>query len=298
MTGYDVLLWGIYFCDLIFTGLPNVPRLGAEVFSRDFSMTPGGPFNTALALHRLGVRVGWACDFGNDFFSQFVLEKARHEGLDTSLFQVHDYPIRRLSAAFSFSHDRGFLSFSENVPQSPIIPLVEQHRPRCLLLPHLHYGEAYSEMFAATRRAGTIIYMDCQSNDATLSTPGVVEALRSVDIFAPNEAEALQLTGSDSVECALEVLSALTPLVIIKRGADGASACSAGQVTHAPGLKVDVVDTTGAGDCFNAGFLYGYLVRQAPLKVCLRAANICGGLAATAAGGEAIPTIEQVEAHL
>ena len=77
---YDVLLLGGYFCDLIFTGLPEMPRLGAEVYGSAFDMVPGAAYTTALALRRLELRAGWACDFGDDFFSQFVLDSARRAG--------------------------------------------------------------------------------------------------------------------------------------------------------------------------------------------------------------------------
>lgn len=292
---YDILLWGTYFCDLIFTGLPQVPRLGAEIWSSSLEMTPGGPFTTAVAMQRLGLRVGWSCDFGNDFFSQFILDAARREGIDESLFQIHPSPVRRVSAVFSLQHDRGFLSFMDDVEQSSPIPLIEEHRPRCILLPHLHYGAAHSDLFAAARRSGSVLFMDCQGTEATLETPGVVDALRSVDVFAPNDTEALQISGEPTVEEAISRLAELTPLVVVKLGADGAIARSGEQVIRAPAMPVNAVDTTGAGDCFNAGFLYSYLNGD-PLETCLQSGNICGGLSTTAVGGVArAPSADQVE---
>jgi sugar/nucleoside kinase (ribokinase family) len=295
---YDVLLWGMYFCDLIFTELPEVPGLGAEIFSRGFDMAPGGPFTTSVAMHRLGLRVGWMCDFGDDFFSQFILDMAKREGIDGGLFQIHPYPVRRISAVFSFAHDRGFVSFMDDVEQTSAVATIEKHEPRCLFLPHLHYGEAYAGLFAVARRKAALIFMDCQSTEATLDTPGVVEALRAADIFAPNEGEARQLTGATTVEEALARLAELTPLVVIKLGGEGAIAGSGGQMLRVPAIPVRAVDTTGAGDCFNAGFLYGYL-RGGSLETCLRSGNICGGLSTTAVGGQAAaPTAAQVEDYL
>lgn len=292
---YDVLLWGVYFCDLVFTNLPDVPRLGAEIWSGGFDLTPGGPFTTAVAMQRLGLKVGWVCDFGNDLLSQYVLDAAKEQGIDDRLFQIHPYPVRRLSAVFSLLGDRGFLSYMDDVQQTSAIPAIEQHRPRCVLLPHLHYGEAYGDLFAAARRAGSILFMDCQGMDATLETPGVTDALRSVDIFTPNETEALQLTGSATVEAALSRLAELTPLVVLKLGAKGAISRLDEQTFHSPAMKVNALDTTGAGDCFNAGFLYSYL-RGESLKTCLQSGNICGGLSTTAVGGmPGAPTADQVE---
>jgi sugar/nucleoside kinase (ribokinase family) len=294
----DILLWGIYFCDLIFTGLPHNPRLGAEIYSRDFTMIPGGCYNTAVALHRLSLRVGWACDFGNDLFSQFVLERARSEGIDTRLFTYHPYPVRRITTAFSFAHDRGFISFTDEVDQTSAIPFIERYQPQCLLLPHLHLGERYKDLFTAAHQNNVLIFMDCQSIDVTLDTLGVKQALRSVDIFSPNQTEALQLTGARGVEDALAILSQFTPIVVIKTGSEGAIAQSGNDIIQVPSLAVQVVDTTGAGDCFNAGFLYAYLVKKASMKKCLQAANYCGGISTMAVGGSSIPDVKQMEEYL
>jgi sugar/nucleoside kinase (ribokinase family) len=286
----------MYFCDLIFSGLPEVPRLGAEIFSSGFNLTPGGPFITTVAMRRLGLRVGWMCDFGDDLFSRFILEAAQREGLDDSLFQHHPFPVQRVTAVFSMFQDRGFISFMDDIEQTSAIPLLEEHRPRCLFLPHLHYGDMYTDLFAAARRNGAMVFMDCQSTAATLDTPGVEAALRLVDIFAPNDVEALQLTGAATIEQALARLAEFTPLVIIKLGAKGAIAQTDEQVVRVPAIPVEAVDTTGAGDCFNAGFLYGYLRRSALLETCLQFGNICGGLSTTAIGGAtAAPTAAQVE---
>lgn len=294
---YDVLLLGGYFCDLIFTGLPEMPQLGAEVFSSGFEVVPGAAFTTALALQRLGLQVGWACDFGNDFFSRYVLDEAHAVGLDERLFRRHPYPLRRVTAALSFPHDRAFVSYLDPFERPDMAALVEQHRPRCVLLSGLAYGPALARLVAAARRVEALVYMDCQCVSATLATPGVVEALRSVDLFAPNEREALALTGAQTWQSALEQLAELVPLVVLKRGAAGAVMRCQGQQIAAPALPVAVLDTTGAGDCFNAGFLYGYL-RGLPQEECLRCGNICGGLSTTAFGGRAAPTTEQLVALL
>ncbi|MEP7359837.1 MAG: PfkB family carbohydrate kinase, partial [Anaerolineales bacterium] len=215
---YDVLLLGSYFCDLIFNGLPAVPRLGADLFGTDFDMVPGASYRTALACRRLGLRAGWLTDFGTDFFSRFVLDRAAQDGLDQSLFRHHPGPVRRVSAAFSFVHDRGFISYMDPVePPSPVA-IIQQHRPQAVLLSHLSYDPGQAALAEAARAAGTLVYMDCQSDAATLATPGVAEALGRVDVFAPNESEALHLTGAATLDATLERLAELAPLVVIKCG--------------------------------------------------------------------------------
>ncbi len=291
---YDIILPGVYFCDLVFTGLPGLPSLGKEIYGTGFDILPGGTFNTALALHRLGLRTGWAVDFGSDFFSQFVLRAARQKGLDGALFRLHAFPVRSVTASLSFPDERAFVSYKDPLEEGLPFEEVRQYKPRCLLLPSLVYGAGARELCQLARQQGTFIYMDCQSNTATLQEAGVVETIRAVDVFAPNASEALHLTGAGSVEGALACLAELAPLVLIKLGKDGVIARQGEQVMRAPAIQVEVVDTTGAGDCFNAGFLYGHLHGK-PLEACLRYGNICGGLSTTARGCLAAPTARQLE---
>jgi hypothetical protein len=210
---------------------------------------------------------------------------------------MHAGPVRRVTAALSFPYERAFVSFADELAFASPIPLIVRHQPRVVLFSGLWYGAQHAEVCAAAHAAGALVYMDCQCSAATLATPGLAESLGCVDIFAPNASEALQLTGAATVETALAQLSALTPLVIVKRGADGAIAQAREYVARALGIDVDVFDTTGAGDCFNAGFLYGHL-RGLPLEASLRCGNICGGLSTTARGGAAAPSAAQVEQWL
>ncbi len=295
---YDVLMFANYFCDLIFTGLPEMPPLGTEVYGTQFDMVPGGAFTTALALHRLGLCTGWACDFGNDLFSRFVLDLAQQHGLDGSLFRVHDKPLRSVSVSMSFPHDRAFVSYIDAYEPIPPIPLVEQYRPRCVLIPALSFCRGDIELAEAAHRHHCVVFMDCQHTAATLDTPGLAEMLRRLDIFAPNKSEALQITGEASVERAAARLAELAPLVVVKLGAAGALVQEGQKALHVPAIPVRAIETTGAGDCFNAGFLYGYLHGQS-LETCLRCGNICGGMSTTARGGAtAAPTAAEVQEWL
>ena len=294
----DVLLFGDYFCDLIITGLAEIPRLGADVFGEAMEIAPGGAYILAVALHRLGVRARWAAQFGNDLFSRFMLEQVACEGLDTTLFQYVPTPLRSVSVSFSFSHDRGFISYVDAFPEHAIYSIIETQRPRWVAnLPFDSSPETRARVDFIHQHDGRV-YTDCQYVTTTLDEPGLTDLLRLTDIFAPNQSEACQLTGEDDPEKAAARLAEYCPLVIVKCGADGALARSGKQIWHSPALKVDVVDTTGAGDSFNAGFLAAHL-RGEPIKTCLRWGNISGGLSTTRRGGtSAVPTLEQLESLL
>jgi sugar/nucleoside kinase (ribokinase family) len=291
---HDVLLLGSYYCDLIFNGLPELPRLGLDLFGTEFDIVAGGCYRTSTALKRLGVRAAWLVDFGDDLFSQVVLNLAARDGLDTSLFRHHPFPVRRVSVAFSFVHDRGFISYIDPLPPPNAVETILAQRPRAVLISHLEYGDGHAALVAAARAVGAFVYMDCQSVAVNLATPGVREAVARVDVFGPNESEALRLTGAATLEAALDQLGELAPVVVVKRGGHGALARAGGKNWSSPALAVEVRDTTGAGDCFNAGFLYAHLAGH-DLAGCLRCGNICGGLATVSRGNGALPTAAQVE---
>jgi sugar/nucleoside kinase (ribokinase family) len=291
---YDVVVPGAYFCDLVFTGLPEIPGLGKDVYAQNFKIVPGGVYYPVSILNKLGLKVGWKGRFGNDLFSQFILDIIKEEGIDPSLIEIVDDPLQSVAASFSFEHERGFVSYTE-APFSYLHKSeIEGINTRCFLIPGLDYLGDLAELNQASNRQSFIIFQECQHTSLTLESPEFVETLKTINIFAPNEAEALHLTGETSIEAALSRLSELIPLVIIKRGAEGAIAQHGTEIVQVPAIKVDVVDTTGAGDSFNAGFLYAYLAGL-PLETCLRYGAITGGLSTTGPGLGEIPSLETVE---
>jgi sugar/nucleoside kinase (ribokinase family) len=286
MPRYDVIIAGGYFVDLIFNGLSQFPVLGKEIVGTGFEMLPGGAYNAALAMHRLGLKVAWAADFGDDDFSRFTLERARAEGLDDALFVHHRRPLRRITAALSYPEERAFITYADPEPSaSAALKALVAASARVLFISGVYYGNMYNAGSALVRAKRMKVFMDGNSDDeVTLANPAVRRSLQTVDAFLPNAAEALRMTGKSDLGAAMAELAALCPLVIVKDGANGSYACSGAQTLHAPGISVAPVDTTGAGDCFSAGFLKAWFDDR-PLAECLRWGNVVGGLSTTALGG-------------
>jgi len=298
MPDCDVLILGDYFLDIIITGLKEVPRLGAEVYGDALELAPGGAFILAAALQRLGVRALWAARLGSDLFSRFVRDQALAANLEDALFEYFDRPLRSVSTSFSFTQDRGFISYMDTFPPSRARELVAAQRPRWVLNVPFNGSAENLQLVDFIHQHGGRVFIDCQYVTQTLAEPGLAALLQAIDVFAPNQSEACQLTGEPAPQKAAARLAELCPLVIVKCGADGAYAQAGKQSWHSPALKVDVIDTTGAGDSFNAGFLAAYL-RGEPLELCLRYGNICGGLSTTRRGGaSAVPTLEQLQRYL
>jgi hypothetical protein len=297
---YDVLVVGDYCLDLIFTGLPAFPELGREVVATGFEQIPGGAFNTAVALHRLGARVVWATDFGTDAYSQFVLGRARTEGLDERGFVHHARPLRNLTVAASFPRDRAFLAFYDPAPALPAAAkALATLRARMLYIPGLYAGPLLDAALLMVRAKRMSVVMDGNSYEsAKLSSPRLRRALGAVDILTPNAAEAFRLTGEVDLLRALRLLGERTRCVVIKDGGGGAYAIESGAVMYSPALPVTPLDTTGAGDVFDAGFLTARLEGR-PLHECLAWGNVVGGLSTLAAGGTGrVVTRAEVEACL
>jgi sugar/nucleoside kinase (ribokinase family) len=297
---YEILIPGNYFCDLIFTGFPNFPALGSEVYTENLTVTVGGVLNTVVGLRRLGVNVGWLGHIGNDIFSRLVMDLVEKEGVDTSLLTHSDAPFQRVTVAISYPHERAFVTYID--PSATPVEMARESLDS-IDFRHLHFtgfqlDPHTLEVIKAARARDIMVSMDCQDRPMTLDTPGVRDTLMHLDIFMPNAKEAMRLSEQDSVSAAAEVLRPLVPLLIIKDGANGASAWQGDSHWHESALQLTPVDTTGAGDVFNAGFLTAYR-KGLDMAECLRWGNICGGLSTLGSGGTSTsPHLEQVQSIL
>jgi sugar/nucleoside kinase (ribokinase family) len=139
------------------------------------------------------------------------------------------------------------------------------------------------DLFRRARLLGLTISLD-PNWDPSGEWRGFEALLPLVDVFLPNQNEALALTGAATVEAALSRLGQTCPTVAVKMGAQGALAAQGAETVHAPALKIKVVDTTGAGDSFDGGFLYGFLNGWS-LERSLRLGAACGSLSTRKAGG-------------
>jgi sugar/nucleoside kinase (ribokinase family) len=290
---HSVLVIGEYYVDMVFAGLPRWPQPGEEIFASEIRVLPGGAFTHASALHRLGIPTAWAAQLGNDAYSRLVLGAAAAEGLDPSAYLVHDHPVRNVSVAASHAGERGFLSFKEPVPPCDVTGVIARYRPAIVLIVELLLGDRLAAVVAAARAVGARVVMDPQHIESTVRDPAIRTALRSIDVFLPNAAEARRLTGRAQLSDAVEDLAALTPTVAVKNGADGAVAARGASRCTATPSAVTVVDTVGAGDCFDCGFVAG-LAHDLDLDTCLQLATLCGSLSTRDYGGVAAPHLDDI----
>lgn len=283
---FDVLvITPTVFCDLIFTGLPGIPGPGQEFYAQGFALCPGGMGgNSATALVRLGMRVGLVSRIGRFPLGEILHRQLEAEGIDLTHVQLVDEEPTAVSVAMSLSSDRCFVTYPPPTRAAGSMPLpldygvLGQARHALLGGPG-----ATRDQLARIRERGIGIALDI-GWDATENPRAVFDLLPLVDIFVPNELEASRLTGASDPHEAIKILGRYVRLPIIKLGARGSMGLKEGQVIEVPTINVKPIDTTGAGDVFVAGLLYGYL-RGWDIERCLRLANICGALSTRGIGG-------------
>jgi sugar/nucleoside kinase (ribokinase family) len=282
---FDVIVLGDYCLDLIFTGLPGMPMLGTEIEAKALAMEPGGACNTALALHRLGVNTAWAVEFGTDDFSQFVLQKFRDEHFPEDLFVFSNKAVRKITVSLSFPDDRAFIAYydSGKMIQTALKGLTAR-TAKMIIIPSFFSGPALQAGYLIANSKKMQIFMDGNTSfDQTFTDAQVRDVLGKVRIFSANKAEAFLMTKIENIQEAAKYLGRYCHTVIIKDGGNGAYCCDDGKLYFEPAIPVKVIDTTGAGDCFNAGFIKAWLEKKG-IQECLRWGNAAGGLSTTKSG--------------
>lgn len=299
---YDVLVIGDANVDLILRGADLTPDFGqAEKLIEGADMELGGSAAIfACGASRLGLRVGFVGKLGNDSFGEYLRTVMGQRGIDTSHILIDPIIRSGLTVHFSRPHDRAMLTFPGTIDAFSCDEIAEElflrtrlvHLGSFYLQTRLHAGLA--EFFQRIRSKGVVVSLD-PGWDPNENWNGVMDRiLDQIDLFMPNEQEARRITGIDSIDLAMRKLQKHGLLPVIKRGEFGASSLSSNARIDQPGFRVATVDTTGAGDSFNAGFLFAYLNGKDSPE-CLRWGCACGAFSTMYPGGIAgQPTQEQV----
>ncbi len=302
---FDVLVIGPPCIDIVFGGLPHWPRLGIDMYCADLSVGVGNTFNTAATLSRLDLRVGLMCELGNDFFSRYILEQIDSAGISREFITLHHRPLFSISVSLPYDGERGFVSYTNvarelAVPRSgPISTQSDDISAMRTLFERYDFGALFMythpdllPFVEVMKASGAAIFLDvgCEPKD-------IYPIIKHGDFFMPNCAEALKITGATTAEEAAYILATYVPTVVVTDGPRGVVACRQGHLMHcaAHPLDKEVVDTTGAGDAFDGGFIYGIL-KGYSLADALHCGTICGSLSTTAlTGTAAVPTAGELE---
>jgi sugar/nucleoside kinase (ribokinase family) len=151
------------------------------------------------------------------------------------------------------------------------------------------------ELFRRAKGMGLTTSFDPDSDPSGIWDNSIFETLKHVDVFLPNETEAIQISKKTDVESALERLSQVVNTTVVKLGKSGVWSKNSVKTLHSNVFKVEVVDTTGAGDSFNSGFIYQYL-NGSDIEECTLWGSACAGISTTKSGGTtAFPDISELQ---
>ncbi len=306
MMDFDLVVLGDVNPDVVVQGDDVTPAFGqAERIVDRIHLTVGGSGAIlACGAARLGMRVALVGVVGDDMFGRFMREQLGAKGVDiTGLTTDPDRPTGA-TVVLSKPGDRAMLTAPgtisllgpEALSQGPVKNArhihVSSYFLQLALAPHL------PDLFAQAHDRGVTTSLDPNWDPSGDWYAGLHPLLGLVDVFLPNAMEAARLTGTSDLDRALEILGRLTSTVVIKTGADGAIGTAGGITLKSEAIEASVVDTTGAGDSFDAGFLAGYLGGES-LERSLALGNACGALSTRSAGGtEAQPTMEEALAAI
>jgi sugar/nucleoside kinase (ribokinase family) len=299
----DLLVIGDCNPDVLVLGDDVTPEFGQqEKLVTSISLVVGGSAAiTAVAAARLGLRVALAATIGADPAGDFMLGQLDAAGVDTAPVLVLPGQGTGMTVALSHGADRAIIT-----AVGAMASLTAGDVPRALLrgVRHLHLssyflleeslGPGLAELLAEARASGATTSLDTNWDPAgRWGGDQLRAALAHTDFLLPNEEEARHLSGGRTLRAAIPVLTAMGPRVVVKLGASGAL-CADGKNFHRikpPAVDAAVVDTTGAGDCFNAGLIAG-LLRGLDLPSAARLGCAAGSASTRAAGGTAAaPTL-------
>lgn len=286
-----ILVLGELNPDLILQGYQTFPTLGREVLVDDVQLTLGS--SSAICAHglaRLGNEVSFLGKVGQDEWGDYCVGFLEKAGIDTSLI-IRDRHVKTgITVSITGREDRALVTYAGAIAA---LRAEEVEMERLHGFHHLHVSSYYLQqalqpglprLFEQAQSIGLTTSLDPGGDPAHAYERRILNALPYANVFLPSETELAGLTGESDPLRALQFLQGKAALTVAKLGSQGALTIQNGEPLSMPALPVNPVDTTGAGDSFDAGFIHAW-VRGEPLEASLRFAAACGALSTLGLGG-------------
>lgn len=292
MSEFDISIAGEINLDLILYGLPVSMPTERELLASQFKFTLGS--SSAILAHNLAVlgsKVAFITRLGSDELGAIGMDRLAASGVDVSrAVRSQGETTTGITLVLPHGHERHILTYLGTIAEMKIADLDLDYLARAR---HFHLSSLFlqralhpdvPQLFRDLKRSGLTLSLDT-NDDPEGRWDGVLpELLDLIDVLLPNDAEVCRIAHRDNVDEALEWLSGHVPLIVVKCGSRGALIQRGNERIAVDPVRVEVVDTIGAGDSFNAGFLSAW-VRGLDLEACGRAANIAGALSTLRPGG-------------
>lgn len=289
---FDVTIAGEINLDLILYGLPQEMPVERELLASGFEVTLGS--SSAIVAHNLaslGMKVGFVTRIGPDDFGKLALSRLAESGVDLTHVQ-RGIGSSGTGVTILLPHDRErhMFTYLGTIAELTVESLPHEYLESSR---HFHLSSLYLQrslqpglvgLLRQLKTKGLTISLD--TNDDPDGTWGGIlnDILEFIDVLLPSEGELMRMTKTDSLEDALLSMGKRVPLIVVKCGARGALVYQDGNSQEIPGLSVVPVDTIGAGDSFDSGFLSAW-VRGASALEAARMGNVTGALSTQASGG-------------
>lgn len=292
MKDFDVSVIGELNVDFILNQIDSFPVMGKEILSQQMNVTLGSSSAIfASNLSCLGARVAFIGKIGQDAFGDIVLATLRNSGVDTEAIARNENLKTGATVVLNFGEDRAMITHPGAMED---LTFDDIDWDTILRSRHLHISSYFIQkgirkdvgrIFQRAKDAGLTTSFDPQWDPAEQWNMDLEGILPFVDVFMPNKKELLHLTRQATIEDAAAYVKDFANTIVGKLGNEGSVLLLNGEMAFQPAfLNEQVVDAIGAGDSFNAGFIYKF-IHTYPLETCQEFGNMTGAYSTTASGG-------------
>jgi sugar/nucleoside kinase (ribokinase family) len=289
---FDVIVVGELNVDLILNELESFPEIGKEILARQMTLTLGSSAAIfASNISSLGAKVAFIGKIGMDKFGEVVLESLQNNGVDVSLIKRDENYGTGATIILNVEEDRANTTYPGAMDFLTINDISEDDLKKAK---HLHFSSFFlqpglrndvGKLFRTAQELGLTTSFDMQWDPLEEWDLDIEDILPYVNVFLPNENELIYLSGKNDLDKAIDFIDKYTDILAIKRGNQGSMVCCGDEIMNLPAfLNKNVVDAIGAGDSFNAGFIYKYILGKS-IQECQEFGNLTGAISTTAAGG-------------
>lgn len=291
---FDVLVAGELNADLILDTLDCFPAIGKEVLAHNMTVTLGSSSAIfACNLRTLGTTVAFSGMLGHDHFGEFIISALEKKGVDTRYITCSPEYHTGSTIVLNFGEERANITYPGAMHHFTINHISEE---AICSSRHLHISSVFLqkrmkdgmvELLKKAKDAGLTTSLDPQWDPDEQWDMDISSWLPFVDIFMPNAAELKALTKTKDMAGALRCIRQLDHVIVVKNGKEGAYLWDGHDLQYQPAfLNQSVADCIGAGDSFNAGFIYRFL-QQRSLSDCIEFGSLIGAVNTTQTGGTA-----------
>lgn len=289
---FDVLVVGELNVDLILNQIGKFPEIGKEVLASNMNLTLGSSSAIfASNLSTLGTRVAFSGKLGHDNFGDHIISSLKSRGVDT------DYIVRSVkhttgaTIVLNYGEDRAMVTYQGAMKYLTISDVTDEALRSAR---HLHLSSVFlqtgltadlAELFSKAKALGLTTSIDPQWDPEEKWSVDLNALLPHVDVFMPNIKELCALTNKRDLAGGIDAIKSVSKIIVVKNGSEGAYLWDGKQILHQPSfLNKQVVDSIGAGDSFDSGFIHKFL-QQKPLRECLEFGALTGAINTTRPGG-------------